>query len=428
MTAGRGAVAALCAAVLLTGGAATASPHATQVASLGDRIHQKQLEVEAARKRLEAKRAQLHFQEVRKEDLQRQLGETNQSIAEVNATLAALDEQVVSNKKRLAWNELQLRAAQATLKRHSEALKRRLVDGYERGDLGYLNVLLSANGFSEFVERWDDIRYLIAANQRTVRARRAAELAVSSAQRRLESERATLEDVVRKQEQARFQLAGLADQRTQLVAVAEENRRSTQTEVAELEGLTAAQEAALEELIRERQREEEARRAAERRAAQLAGREIPPQISAGAPGTFSWPASGPITSPFGMRANPMGGGFEMHPGIDIGAPMGATITAAASGRVIFAGWYGGYGNAIIIDHGGGTVDPLRALLANIRGQRSRRPARSGDRSGRDDRTRDRTARPLRGPRQRRPGRSDGQAAVKSRTLLGPGAQDGPSVG
>jgi murein DD-endopeptidase MepM/ murein hydrolase activator NlpD len=42
----------------------------------------------------------------------------------------------------------------------------------------------------------------------------------------------------------------------------------------------------------------------------------------------------------------------MHPGIDIGAPQGATIAASAGGRVIFAGWYGGYGNAIIIDHGG----------------------------------------------------------------------------
>jgi murein DD-endopeptidase MepM/ murein hydrolase activator NlpD len=56
-----------------------------------------------------------------------------------------------------------------------------------------------------------------------------------------------------------------------------------------------------------------------------------------------------------MRPNPFGGGgFEMHPGLDIGAPMGATITATAAGRVIFAGPYGGYGNAIILDHGGDT--------------------------------------------------------------------------
>jgi murein DD-endopeptidase MepM/ murein hydrolase activator NlpD len=55
-----------------------------------------------------------------------------------------------------------------------------------------------------------------------------------------------------------------------------------------------------------------------------------------------------------LRPNPFGAGMETHPGIDIGAPMGATIAAAAGGRVIFAGWYGGYGNAIILDHGGST--------------------------------------------------------------------------
>ena len=52
---------------------------------------------------------------------------------------------------------------------------------YENGDLGYLNVLISARSFSEFVERWEDLRLLIAANQRTVRARkRAAERRVAS--------------------------------------------------------------------------------------------------------------------------------------------------------------------------------------------------------------------------------------------------------
>ncbi|MGH7728924.1 MAG: M23 family metallopeptidase, partial [Vulcanimicrobiaceae bacterium] len=134
---------------------------------------------------------------------------------------------------------------------------------------------------------------------------------------------------------------------------------SVQTQVAQLEDLSAAQEAQLEALIRERQQAEAARIAAEqaarRRAAALAGVALPPETESGAPAEFSWPVSGPITSPFGMRPDPFGhGGFEMHTGIDIGAPMGATVTAAAAGRIIYAGWYGGYGNAIIIDHGGET--------------------------------------------------------------------------
>ena len=58
-----------------------------------------------------------------------------------------------------------------------------------------------------------------------------------------------------------------------------------------------------------------------------------------------WPVSGPVTSGFGMRWG------RMHEGIDIGAGTGTPIHAAASGRVIYAGWMSGYGNFVIIDHG-----------------------------------------------------------------------------
>ncbi len=329
-----------------------------RIATVGDRIQAKQAEIDAVHKRLDAKRAQLRFQETRVRDLQDQLAQTNSSIERVTADLDALSGQVRWNERRLAWNQVQLDAAERTLQRHNDALKRRLVDAYERGDLGYVNVLLSATSFTDFVERWDDIRYLIAANQKTVRERRAAERAVSGARADLERQRLALDAALHREQQAKFQLAGLAQERQQLADAADQQRRSVAGEVVELEDVSAAEEAALEEMIRERQREEEERRAAEeaakRRAAQLAGQELPPSTPAGAPGDFSWPVSGPITSPFGMRSNPMGQGFEMHPGIDIGAPMGATVTAAAGGRVIWAKEYGGYGNAIIIDHGGQT--------------------------------------------------------------------------
>jgi len=329
-----------------------------RVATVGDKIQAKQAEIDAVHRRLEAKRGQLHFQELRARDLEDQLSETNSGIARVSADLDELTGQVHWNERRLAWNQVQLGAAQATLARHNDALRRRLVDAYERGDLGYVNVLLSASSFTDFVERWDDIRYLIAANQKTVRERRAAERAVAGARSSLERERLELDAAVDREQRAKFQLAGLAQEREQLVAAAEVQRRSVASEVVELEDVSASEEAALEEMIRERQREEAERRAAEeatrRRAAELAGQELPPATPNGGPGAFSWPVSGPITSPFGMRANPMGQGFEMHPGIDIGAPMGATVTAAAGGRIIWAKEYGGYGNAVIIDHGGQT--------------------------------------------------------------------------
>jgi murein DD-endopeptidase MepM/ murein hydrolase activator NlpD len=129
------------------------------------------------------------------------------------------------------------------------------------------------------------------------------------------------------------------------------------TQVAALEGLSAQEESSLEALIVERQREYEAQRraaaaaaAAARRAAGVAA--MAP-VQGGIAGDLSWPVSGPVTSPFGYRQSPFGGGIEFHMGLDIAAAMGTPIAASAPGRVISASWYGGYGNYILIDHGGG---------------------------------------------------------------------------
>lgn len=71
------------------------------------------------------------------------------------------------------------------------------------------------------------------------------------------------------------------------------------------------------------------------------------------PGVLVRPVPGAITSPFGMRLHPILGYSRMHTGVDMSAPYGQEIKAGGSGRVILAGAYGGYGNTVIIDHGGG---------------------------------------------------------------------------
>jgi murein DD-endopeptidase MepM/ murein hydrolase activator NlpD len=70
-------------------------------------------------------------------------------------------------------------------------------------------------------------------------------------------------------------------------------------------------------------------------------------------GQMMYPVVAPITSPFGYRTHPILGYQKFHSGMDFGADYGTIIYAADSGNVVFAGWYGGYGNAVIIEHGNG---------------------------------------------------------------------------
>jgi murein DD-endopeptidase MepM/ murein hydrolase activator NlpD len=69
---------------------------------------------------------------------------------------------------------------------------------------------------------------------------------------------------------------------------------------------------------------------------------------------YVWPVVGKLESAFGGRRNPFGGGsYEFHTGQDIDAPFGAPVIAGATGKVSFVGWQNGYGQLVVIDHGGG---------------------------------------------------------------------------
>ncbi|MDB9313182.1 peptidoglycan DD-metalloendopeptidase family protein [Spirulina sp. CS-785/01] len=80
-----------------------------------------------------------------------------------------------------------------------------------------------------------------------------------------------------------------------------------------------------------------------------------PSFIVGGTGQFMRPHNAQITSKFGWRKHPILGGKRLHAGIDFGGSYGSPIFAADSGTVIFAGWYGGYGKTVVIDHGGGVT-------------------------------------------------------------------------
>jgi murein DD-endopeptidase MepM/ murein hydrolase activator NlpD len=88
-------------------------------------------------------------------------------------------------------------------------------------------------------------------------------------------------------------------------------------------------------------------------------------------GSLRMPVPGPILSGFGWRVHPIYGVTKFHYGVDIGASVGTPIRAAADGIVVYSGWWGAYGNCVIIDHGSGmtTVYAHCQRLRASRGQK-----------------------------------------------------------
>ena len=117
-----------------------------------------------------------------------------------------------------------------------------------------------------------------------------------------------------------------------------------------------AEQARLHTILVQRAAEQRRRAAAARRAAaKKHGKSGGSKGGGGAVtrsnGFLSYPVNAPTTSEFGMRFHPIYHRWKLHSGRDFGAPCGTPVHAAAPGDIISAGWGGGYGNRIVIDHG-----------------------------------------------------------------------------
>jgi len=200
----------------------------------------------------------------------------------------------------------------------------------------------------------------IVARREAVAAQVAAQVQVhKETVEELEGDRRTYAAMV---EQLRVESAQLEAELRRLARIAA--RRAARQEAARQEAArqeAARQEAARQEAARqEAARQEEARQEEARRDDQQATRtrapaaQPPPAPSTSSSSSgFLWPADGVKTSDFGWRTHPIFGTGRLHSGIDIGAAYGSAISAAASGTVVSAGTMSGYGNVVVIDHGGG---------------------------------------------------------------------------
>ena len=82
-------------------------------------------------------------------------------------------------------------------------------------------------------------------------------------------------------------------------------------------------------------------------------------------GGFIKPIAGPITSPYGYRIHPIFKSRTFHSGVDIGGPFNGAVKASNAGKVIYTGWYGGYGKVVIIDHGLYNGAKITTLYAHL---------------------------------------------------------------
>ena len=266
------------------------------------------------------------------------------------SSLDHLESELVRERERLARlttllaeQTRRLVRLQREYARAVEILEERVREAYINEPPDTLAFIVSASSFAEIIDNYEFVQRIGAQDQRIAREVRAAKESAAAERRATAHTRvlaaATVSVISARTQEARAVRDRLAASRDDL-ADAESLKESALT------GLQASRAEHLAQV--ESLAAESASLAAKIQSAQGAS-SVAPSSGPGSPSAsgFIWPVSGTVVSGFGMRWG------RMHEGIDITAPSGTPIWAAASGTVIHAGWLGGYGNLVVVDHGGG---------------------------------------------------------------------------
>jgi murein DD-endopeptidase MepM/ murein hydrolase activator NlpD len=250
-------------------------------------------------------------------------------LAAKRAELAQIQDDLRHERLRLA--RLRRRLAEARVE-----LANRLVELYKQDAPDVVTVVLESDGFADLLERTEFMQRTSAQDARIIARVRDAKVESIAVAERLDRLEKRAEEVARAIE---AEVAEVAAVKGQLV-----ERRNSYASVragkSELLANTRADRHALEEHVEALEREQSAVLARLQGPSNVAG-----PIKQGS-GSLIWPASGSISSGFGMRWG------RLHAGIDIPLPEGTPLRAADSGTVAIAGYVGGYGNYTCIQHSG----------------------------------------------------------------------------
>ena len=273
--------------------------------------------------------------EARLEPLRERSARLDAELAELRARLDRLTRRLATEQSRLADARVELAFRERVLGGRLRAL-------YARDDPDPVLVLLESGSLSEAVAT-ADVLEVIAGRDRDL----------------AQAVRTYADEVERTRDAIAEVRAEVAVSEARAEAVARRARAAKaglEREEAGVERLLAGRQALLDSVRGDRKDIEAEARNLEKRSAALAAKirraqGLPPSgsVAVGPPSSAGlvWPVSGPITSGFGPRWG------RMHEGLDIAGSSGTPIAAAATGTVISAGWSGGYGNLVVLDHGNG---------------------------------------------------------------------------
>jgi murein DD-endopeptidase MepM/ murein hydrolase activator NlpD len=295
-------------------------------------IQDQQQRLEEVNQQINQQRSKVNQARHLERNIMGQISNLDNNINKAESELKYIGERIAYLQEDISKTEKEIKTSEESLAEQSDILGKRLVHIYEKGgDVSYLEVLFSATDIKDFLTRYDFLNTIVEQDVQLIETINKEKKELSLRKCNLEIKQKELIKVQADQVSQKENLDCQKDEKQKILGNVRQEKEAYERALKELEQSSRE----IEAIIRQYQ------------AGNNSGQT--------GTGTYTWPTPGytNITSEYGMRFHPILKQRKLHTGVDIGAPMGANIVAADSGTIMYAGWMSGYGQVLIVDHGGG---------------------------------------------------------------------------
>lgn len=270
-----------------------------------------------------------------------EIAQLDQSVSQAEDELDAVEGKLADTQQKLSNAQEELKVATEKKEEQVVAFKKRIKYIHENGSIGYLQVILEADSFGDFLTRMQYVNDI------------------------MNFDKATLDELKKNQKIIEVKTNEIQTERDEVAKLAEEQKKKAQELQAKLKEKQAAAEKYRTDVNKYEQEVASWTKASSEVESLINQATTTSTKNGGAAqgnvnytgGKFAWPVPGRsyISSGYGYRSKPIGSGQEFHTGYDIPGSYGTNIVAAESGTVIAARYVNGYGYTVMINHGGGLV-------------------------------------------------------------------------
>ena len=300
-----------------------------------------------------------------KKDIEAQRGQAKQQIHKLKLLEKIETNKLVKNQQRLEntqhslqKNKKEYSNAQSEMqnlerkldvllrdnRKHLAYTEKRIIQIFKHKRTNYIDFLMNAGDINAFLDRLYFENIIIAYDKKKLRETKACAREMLALKSRIDIHKKNLENSIATINRQETDIKYAISKNEELIKKLQTDRATWEKAERDLAKQSRAISLMINKEIKRNEKE---------------------GVSVAVVGGFTRPVNGKITSPFGTRIHPIFKRRIFHSGVDIGAPYGTPIKAANSGRVMFVGWYNGYGKVVIIDHGKINNIPTTTLYAHM---------------------------------------------------------------